>query len=157
MARVYLDTSFVSACVTTREDAHSIVRKETSLEWMQSQRPLHEVLISSEVADELNQPTFAQRGAALLLIADIPRLAITEEVRGVAHVLVNERVMPGPADTGDAIHVAVATVHQVNHILSWNVRHLANPNKIAHLQAVCRRLGLIPPSILTPDLLWETS
>ena len=36
MARVYLDTSFVSACVTTHEDAHSIVRKETSLEWMQS-------------------------------------------------------------------------------------------------------------------------
>jgi len=40
--------------------------------------------------------------------------------------------------------------------MSWNVRHLANPNKTAHLRAVCRRLGLVPPQIVTPDLLWET-
>jgi hypothetical protein len=63
--------------------------------------------------------------------------------------------MPGPV-AGDAVHVATATFHGVDFLLTWNVRHLANPNKTAHLQAVCLRVGLAPPGIVTPDLLWET-
>ena len=63
--------------------------------------------------------------------------------------------MPGPV-AGDAIHVAAAAVHGVEYMLSWNVRHLATPNKIEHLGRVCARAGLLAPRILTPDLLWET-
>jgi len=40
-------------------------------------------------------------------------------------------------------------------MLSWNVRHLANPRKLGHLQMVCRRIGLLAPIILTPDMMWE--
>lgn len=64
--------------------------------------------------------------------------------------------MPAPV-AGDAVHVAVACVHGLEYILSWNVRHLANPNKVAHLRAVCTRAGYAPPAIVTPDLLWETA
>ena len=62
--------------------------------------------------------------------------------------------MPGPV-FGDAVHVAVCCVQQVHYLLSWNVRHLANPNKLAHLQTICVRTGHTPPWIITPDLLWE--
>jgi len=40
-------------------------------------------------------------------------------------------------------------------VLTWNVQHLANPNKRTHFVTLCLRLGLIPPQILTPDLLIE--
>lgn len=63
--------------------------------------------------------------------------------------------MPTPAGTGDAIHVAVATIHACEFLLSWNVKHLANQNKVRHLRVLCQRLGLVPPTIVTPDLLWE--
>lgn len=63
--------------------------------------------------------------------------------------------MPSPV-AGDALHIPVATVHGVELVLSWNVRHLANPNKLAHLRTVCGRAGLVAPQIVTPDLLWET-
>lgn len=33
---------------------------------------------------------------------------------------------------------------------------MANPNKRTHFAMVCLRLGLIPPQIVTPDLLMET-
>ena len=56
---------------------------------------------------------------------------------------------------GDAIHVAVATVYGMDYMLTWNVRHLANVNKTEHLTVICRRVGYVPPRILTPDLLWE--
>lgn len=93
---------------------------------------------------------------ALQWIADVPLLDVDDAVRALAELLVRERVMPAPV-AGDAVHVAVACVHAVEYILSWNVRHLANPNKVAHLRAVCIRAGYHPPAILTPDLLWETT
>ena len=40
-------------------------------------------------------------------------------------------------------------------MVSWNVKHLANVNKVEHMRVVCRRAGFGPPQIVTPDLLWE--
>jgi len=77
-----------------------------------------------------------------------------EEVRGLAELLVREKVMPGPVG-GDAVHVAFATVHAVDYVLTWNVRHLANPSKLAHLRTICLRAGFLPPQIVAPKLLWE--
>lgn len=61
--------------------------------------------------------------------------------------------MPGPSLSGDAIHVAIATVHRMDFILSWNVKHLANPNKRTHFSVICMRTGFLPPTIVTPDML----
>src|SRR6266542_1340465 len=154
MAIVYLDASFPSACVTKRTDAKSVARRETSCDWWKTQRLHHELYISQEVIRELSAPEFPRREAALALVDGIPLLEINDEVAGVAAVFVRERLMPAPA-IGDAVHVAICSVHTVEYLLSWNVRHLANPNKTAHLQAICRRLGLAPPTIVTPDFLWE--
>jgi predicted nucleic acid-binding protein len=153
MASVYLETSFISACVTNRTDTASLYRRETSQEWWESQSSKYELFLSAETIAELSRPT-AITQAALEWVRDIPLLDIDDEVRGFADILVKERVMPAPV-AGDAIHVAVATVHDMDYILSWNVRHLANPNKIAHLRTICIRAGYLPPRIVTPDLLWE--
>lgn len=153
MARVYLETSFIGACVTDRTDTASLYHRQVSCEWWDTQRSAHDLFVSAEVIIELSAPDFHGRDEALQKIAGIPRLAIGDEVRGLAGLLVQEKVMPAPV-AGDAVHVAVATVHGMDYVLSWNVRHLANPNKIEHLQRICRRVGLMPPSIVTPDMLW---
>jgi hypothetical protein len=77
----------------------------------------------------------------LALIADYRLLAVTREVLGTAKVFVQEKVMPAPAEGGDAMHVALCAVHRVEFLLSWNVRHLANQNKVRHLQRMCARFG----------------
>jgi hypothetical protein len=154
MARVYLETSFVSACVTTRTDPGSLYRREASTQWLSAQSRLHELFVSDEVFLELSDPDYPQKDAGLTLIAELPRLGMGEQVRGLAELFVRHKLMPAPA-AGDALHVAVATVHAMEYLLTWNVRHLANPNKLAHLRTICLRLGLVPPSIITPDLLWE--
>jgi hypothetical protein len=154
MASVYLETSFVSACVTERTDHASAYRREVSQEWWTTQRPKHELSISEEVLAELSHPGYPGREDALAVIREVPLLPITDEIRGLARLFVNEKVMPGPV-VGDAIHVAVATFHALEFLLTWNVRHLANPNKTDHLQKVCMRVGVAPPRIVTPDLLWE--
>ena len=83
-------------------------------------------------------------------------IRLTDEVASLARLFVEQKVMPGPESSGDAVHLAAATAHEVQYLLSWNVRHLANPNKVQHLDAVCRQAGVTPPIIITPEVLWET-
>jgi len=71
-----------------------------------------------------------------------------------ATVLVERKLMPRPV-AGDALHVAIAVVAAVDYLLTWNVAHLANPNKVLHLNAVCTEHGYIAPRILRPDDLQE--
>ena len=86
MARVYLETSFVSACVTDREDTGSAYRRQVSIEWWKEQRVKHGLFVAEEVLAELSHPDFRRGSAATALIRGIPLLATTEEVRGLARI-----------------------------------------------------------------------
>ncbi|MHB1157811.1 MAG: PIN domain-containing protein [Phycisphaerales bacterium] len=154
MARVYLETSFISACVTTRRDVASQYRRQASTDWWKNEAFRHELFTSAETLAELSNPAYPQRRRALTLLNDVPLIDLSDEIMGFAATLVRQKVMPGPVQ-GDAIHVAAACVGQMDYILSWNVRHLANQNKVNHLRVVCLRTGLIPPRIITPELLWQ--
>ena len=155
MARVYLETSFFSACVTRRTDVESSFWKRESLSWLKTQSGKHDMFVSTEVLAELSHPSYRQSREALAFVAGIPVLEVTPEVLGLARLFVNERVMPGPLE-GDAVHVATATIHRTEYLLTWNVKHLANPNKRVHLMRVCLRVGVAPPEIITPINIWES-
>lgn len=155
MARVYLETSFVSACVTLREDTASKYRRLASREWWEQQASRHELYLSAEVLRELADPRHVTGEQALDLVGRVPLLPLDAPVVGFAEALVRHKVMPGPT-AGDGLHVAACCFFGVDYLLTWNVRHLANANKVTHLRAVCLRAGLVPPSIVTPDLLWES-
>ena len=51
---------------------------------------------------------------------------------------------------GDALHVAIATVHSADAILTWNLAHIANPNKLHLIQQINHELGLSTPALTTP-------
>lgn len=155
MARVYLETSFFSECVTTRTGTIDLGRRDTSLSWWKTQSRAFELCISPEVVRELSSPGFpaSVRDAALSMLLGLEVLDFTEEVAAVAELLVQERAMPGPAVAGDAVHVAFSIVHRVEYLMTWNQRHLANPRKRTHLAVICARLDLAVPQIVTPDLM----
>jgi hypothetical protein len=154
VAKVYLETSFFSACVTTRTDVDSQSWKGRSLSWLKTQAPKHELFISAEVVAELSVPTYPNREAALAFTAGMQLLSVDEQVLMLGQMLIEQRVMPGPLK-GDAIHVAVAAYHGMEYLLSWNVKHLANPNKRVHLARVLMNVGRAVPAIVTPEVLWE--
>ena len=155
MSKVYLETSFFSLCVSTRTGTKELGWKASSNEWWQTQAQRHELFISPEVIRELSAPEFPNSSSALQMVRGLSLLDLTPEVTELAQLLVEEKVMPGPATQGDAIHVAAAAFHGMDYILTWNVKHLANPNKRKHLAIICARLGLVPPMLMTPDLLQE--
>lgn len=41
----------------------------------------------------------------------------------------------------DAIHIAVATVHGLDYLLTWNCKHIANAQIQKKLAEVCRDFG----------------
>ena len=104
---------------------------------------------------ELSSAEFPEpvRKPALLMLSGLEVLAFTREVVELAELLVKERVMPTPAVEGDAIHLAFCVIHQIDYLLTWNQKHLANPNKRVHLAVICARLNLVAPQIVTPDLM----
>jgi len=62
--------------------------------------------------------------------------------------------MPGllpPKAAIDALHLALATVHGMDYLLTWNCTHLANAALRSRLEAVCRAQGYEPPIICTPE------
>ena len=151
--RVYVETTIPSAYVSTRTDPSSVHRRELTRAWWADQSPRYDVWISEAVVLELAQGDWPGKAVALELVAPLRRVAVTEEAANVARRYVQERLVPGNLQ-GDALHLAMACVYEFDFLLTWNIRHLANPNKMAHLTVVNRRLGLLTPQVVTPEVLW---
>jgi len=56
---------------------------------------------------------------------------------------------------GDAIHIAVAAVNQVNCLPTWSCTHIANAAVRGKIEEACRSRGLQAPLICTPEELME--
>ncbi len=77
----------------------------------------------------------------IALLGETQLLPITDEIRHLAKIYIDNMVMPkDPA--GDALHLAVATYHKVDVLLTWNCRHLANPNKIDRIHLINFEIGM---------------
>ncbi len=55
--------------------------------------------------------------------------------------------------SSDALHLALASFHSCDILLTWNCIHLANANKFGHIQRVNAMLGLKMPFLATPNQL----
>lgn len=153
MASVYIETTIPSAYVTTRTDPASLFRREITHQWWHQQLEQYDAYVSEAVLVELEQGEWPRQSEALALVGSLPRLPIDEEVLAVATRYVDDLLVPHQI-SGDAAHLAVACVQQVDFLLTWNIRHLANPNKLTHLTVINRRMGLLTPQIVTPEMLW---
>jgi hypothetical protein len=149
---VYVETSVVSACSDPSDHAVSQAQRILTIEWWQQQRPYFDLFYSQAVVAELTRVDFPGRLEAIALLDDMTMLPITPAVEGAAEAYRRHLVMPSE-DMGDAVHLAVACVHEVDYLLTWNCRHLANTNKIRHIRTVNMRLGLCTPELLTPEML----
>jgi hypothetical protein len=151
--RVYLETTIPSAYASTRTDPSSIHRREVTRAWWVEQRLRYDIWTSEAVVLELTQGDWPGKAIAMDMVDPVRRVPISEEVVNVARRYVRERLVPGNLQ-GDALHLAAACVHEFDFLLTWNIRHLANPNKLEHITVVNRRLGLLTPQVVTPEMLW---
>ena len=76
MASVYLETSFINQCVTTRKGPVDVGRRATSLNWWNTQAQKFDLCISNEVIRELSDPDFPAevRQPALAMLTGLASL-----------------------------------------------------------------------------------
>lgn len=83
------------------------------------------------------------------LLERVRLLPITEEVEEVARVYISKMIMPKDPQ-GDALHLAAASFHRADILLTWNCVHLANANKFDRIRLINFEIGLPMPILTTP-------
>ena len=86
----------------------------------------------------------------MAVIADLPALEVNQDSESLAIAILAIGVIP-PRAVRDAAHIAVATVHEVDYLLTWNCKHLANAQIMRRIAGTCERLGYRMPIICTPE------
>ena len=152
---VYIETTIPSFYHEVRTEPDIIARRAWTREWWDDHRKDYELFTSDAVIDELERGDFPNKDEALSLVKDLPTLEINQPVIDAVSAYISHHLMPADP-TGDALHLAIASSHKIDFILTWNCRHLANANKFAHIRRVNGILGLFVPSLITPlELLGE--
>lgn len=81
-------------------------------------------------------------------------LPIDNDVKTLAAKLIEGGGIPSGAEA-DAIHIAVACVHEVDYLLTWNCRHIDNAAAKPTIRSICTAAGYNCPEICTPMELFE--
>ena len=153
--RVYLETSVVSYLVgRLSRDVVVLGNQELTREWWSSRRGEYSVFISEVVIGEASIGDAELASQRLALANNLPLLAVTEEAERLAPLLLKAAGLAPNAET-DALHMAVAAVHGMDYLLSWNCKHIANATIRRAIERQCRLSGYEPPVICTPQELLE--
>jgi PIN domain len=147
--RVYVETTIPSFYTTTRSGPATLARRQWTRQWWELARDRYALVTSDAVLDELREGDYPSREPALALVVDLPILEVTPAIAEIVAAYVQHRLMPAdPA--GDALHLALASYHKCEFLVTWNCQHLANANKYGHLRLVNGLLGLYVPVLATP-------
>ena len=149
MPSVYIETSIPSYYHETRKGSIVTAWHETTRRWWDSYRHMYDLCISQFVVAELARAPTSKAARLRRLIEGIPLLDEPPGLQDVVQYYFEHRFMPIEAG-GDAFHLAMASIHNVDFLLTWNCRHLANVNKMPHLRVLNGRLGLPVPTVTTP-------
>src|SRR5665213_1165596 len=143
---VYIETTIPSFYHETRKDIERLSRHQWTRRWWDQHRHEYRLSTSYAVLQELESPAYpsAKREKSLHLLRDVSVLRENARIAEIIRAYQRQKVMP-QSPTGDALHLALASVHGCDFLLTWNCVHLANPNKIEHIRHVNERLGLPIP------------
>ena len=152
--RLYLETSVVSylTALPSRDLVIAGQQQITSDWW--SKRHRFDLFVSDAVLAEAGRGDSEAAARRLRALEDIPVLVATHEAQNLASEILRTATMP-PKAAVDAAHIAIATVHGLDYLLTWNCTHIANAANRPRIENVCRAFGYQAPIICTPFELFE--
>jgi predicted nucleic acid-binding protein len=149
LKRIYIETTIPSFYYEVRKEPEMVSRKNWTRQWWDNHSRHYDLVTSEAVINELQQGTYRNQKQALKLLEEIPILRIDEDIKNTVQAYIKHKVMPAKP-FGDAIHLALASYHKCDFLLTWNCNHLANANKFFHIRQINTMLGLFIPSMVTP-------
>ena len=154
MEAAYLETTFVSYLVALpARDLVIAAHQQITRDWWNRRRSEFRLVISQVVLDEISAGDESEVRKRLELVKSIEVLGASRDAEALTAAIVDSGVFPEKA-VRDAAHIAVATVHGIEYLLTWNCRHLANAQISRRVGRICRDLGFVMPTICTPEELF---
>jgi predicted nucleic acid-binding protein len=149
--KLYVDTSVVSYLTArTSRDLTKARAQSITQEWWMLCRWQFDVCWSDEVCKEAGRGDQTAAQLRIDTLKQFTELPVDEAAKVLAEKIMKACRLPGKAQT-DALHVAIAAKHDVQFLLTWNYRHLANDALLPKMMHICIREGYICPRILTPE------
>ncbi|MBI5153944.1 type II toxin-antitoxin system VapC family toxin [Candidatus Poribacteria bacterium] len=152
---VYIETSVVSYLVARpSRDIIMCGHQILTQEWWERALPKVQGFVSPAVIDEIRRgdPLAAQR--RLSAVQPLAILPFTQEVSRMAGIYLRELLIP-ESEPYDTLHLAYASVHAVDYLITWNCRHLASALVQRRIGAINKREGYPYPGICLPEELME--
>lgn len=141
--RTYIDTSVFGGYYDDE------FREWTSRFFDEVEKDIHQIIISALVEQEI---TDAPQNVKELFEKYQPmseQVLIDGEMVELAENYITEKVLSRKF-FNDALHIAIATVHKIDVLVSWNFRHIVNLNRIRLFNAVNLKNGYSPIEIRSP-------
>lgn len=148
---MYLETSVIS--YLTARPARDIVvlaHQQLTREWWDLRRGLFELYTSEIVLAEAEKGDPEASRARVEILSSTLQLSANEETQRLVPALLSATGLPMKA-LADMSHIAVATVHGMQFLLTWNCKHIANAVVLRKVAKMCREHGYEPPVICTPE------
>jgi len=152
--RAYIETSIVSYLTAWQSrDLVLAAHQQVTRDWW-ARRGIFELFVSQFVLDEAAAGDEDAAASRLAALAEAAVIEVTEDAILLAEKLIAGGGLPVQARV-DALHVAMAAVHGMDYLLTWNCRHIANARTRSQIESICRNMGYEPPVMCTPEELTE--
>jgi predicted nucleic acid-binding protein len=147
---VYIETSIVGY-LTARSTKNLIIaaNTETTRDWWEYRRSTFTLYIFQVVLDEVMLGDAEMAAKRLEVLQGFPLLELSDAVQDLAAQFLSRSNLP-PKAAADAVHIATATVHGMDYLLTWNCKHIANAQIQKKLAEVCLDFEYELPTICTP-------
>jgi predicted nucleic acid-binding protein len=145
---LYLETSVIGAYLDNGEP----FRRDLTIRWWEHEMSEYRAVVSPLVARELKRVPEPHRTGYLKLIRDLPNVELTEEAAILAEGYIARGIF-NRKYIADALHVAIASFHKIDYLVTWNFGHLANVRRQARIRLFNTAAGFFVPMIVTPEFL----
>ncbi|OQW86971.1 MAG: hypothetical protein BWK78_09485 [Thiotrichaceae bacterium IS1] len=152
--KIYLDTSVINFLFA--EDVPHL--RDLTIDFFENFISLdyYDSYISNLVIAEIEATTDTTKRSQLLsalssypMIKHVP-LESSAEITNLAQLYTQSNILP-PKSYADALHIAICVVNEMDMLLTWNYRHLANVNRRQKIHLLNLTHNYLHPlQIITP-------
>jgi predicted nucleic acid-binding protein len=148
---LYIETTVPSYYVSRdSRDVVVLAHQQITRIWWETSLARFRAYISPVVLMEARAGDSEQARRRIELLAPFPILEASEAAEHLASRYMDELGLPDVA-IRDAAHLAIASVYEMDFLVTWNCAHIANGEIVRRLTQFNTAAGIATPTICTPE------
>jgi len=152
---VYVETSVIGHLAAwPQRDVIVLAHQIATQKWWETAFDKFELFVSRMVVQECTAGDENAARQRMEIVKKMQILITTPQAEALAANLIRGHAVP-ETEPEDALHIALAAIHGIQFLVTWNCRHIANVTNRAAIEGVCRLAGFEAPVICTPEELLE--